>query len=151
MSHVAGQPENVAYLTMFFEGNLIAHIHANWLSPVKIRRTLLGGSRRMVVYDDLELEKIRVYDRGITLANNGESVYRLLINYRSGDMWAPHLEVTEALRTEAIHFVRCIEDRAPVITDGEAGLRVVQILEAASRSIADKGRLVELRSAGVPA
>jgi predicted dehydrogenase len=151
MSHVAGQPENVAYLTMFFEGNLIAHIHANWLSPVKIRRSLLGGSRRMLVYDDLELEKIKVYDKGITLASNGESVYDLLINYRSGDMWAPQLDVTEALRTEAIHFVHCIEDRVPVITDGEAGLRVVRILEAASRSIAEKGRLIELDTGRVPA
>jgi predicted dehydrogenase len=145
MSHVTGQPENVAYLTLFFETNLIAHINVNWLAPVKVRRTLIGGSRRMIVYDDLEpSEKIKVYDKGITLANNAESLYQLLVSYRTGDMWAPQLDMTEALKTEALHFVRCVEDRVPVVTDGEAGLRVVAILEAASQSLLDRGRLVEL-------
>ena len=152
MSHVPGKPENIAYLTLFFEGHLIAHIHANWLAPAKIRRTLVGGSRRMIVYDDLEpSEKVKVYDKGITVNSNGESAYQLLIGYRSGDMWAPQLDMTEALRSQALHFVRCIEDRAPVITDGEAGLRVVKILEAATQSIAERGRLVELDTRRVSA
>jgi predicted dehydrogenase len=145
MSHVQGQPENVAYLTLFFDANLIAHINVNWLAPVKVRRTLIGGSRRMIVYDDLEpSEKIKVYDKGITVANNAESVYKMLVGYRTGDMWAPQLDTTEALRTQALHFIRCIEDRVPVITDGEAGLRVVRLLEAATQSLADRGRPVEL-------
>jgi predicted dehydrogenase len=145
MSHLPGQPENIAYLTLLFEANLIAHINVNWLAPLKIRRTLIGGSRRMIVYDDLEpSEKVKVYDKGITVGNNAESLYKLFVGYRTGDMWAPQLEMTEALRTQALHFVRCIEDRVPVITDGEAGLRVVRILEAATQSLAERGRLVEL-------
>jgi predicted dehydrogenase len=150
MSHVAGQPENIAYLTLFFETNLIAHVNVNWLAPVKIRRTLIGGSRRMVVYDDLEpSEKVKVYDKGITVANDGESLYKLLVGYRMGDMWAPQLDMTEALRTQALHFVRCIEHGEPAITGGEAGLRVVQILEAATQALRDRGRLVELNLAKV--
>jgi predicted dehydrogenase len=150
MSHVPGRPANIAYLTIFFESNLIAHINVNWLAPVKVRRTLIGGTRRMIVYDDLEpSEKIKVYDKGIHLANNTESLYKLLISYRAGDMWAPQLDMTEALKTEALHFVRCIDDRAPVITDGEAGLRVVSILEAATQSLLERGRLVELDHAQV--
>jgi predicted dehydrogenase len=145
MSHVPGQPANIAYLTLFFETNLIAHVNVNWLAPVKVRRTLIGGSRRMIVYDDLEpSEKVKVYDKGIQLANTAENLYKLLISYRTGDMWAPRLEMTEALRTEVQHFVRCIEDRVPVMTDGEAGLRIVGILEAATQSLAERGRLVEL-------
>jgi predicted dehydrogenase len=150
MSHVPGQPENIAYLTLFFESNLIAHINVNWLAPVKVRRTLIGGSRRMIVYDDLEpSEKIKVYDKGITVANNRESLYKMLVGYRTGDMWAPQLDMTEALKIQATHFVRCIEDRVPVITDGEAGLRVVRLLEAATQSLAERGRLVELDLAQV--
>jgi predicted dehydrogenase len=145
ISHLPGKPENIAYLTLFFDGDLIAHIHANWLAPVKVRRTLLGGRRRMIVYDDLEpSEKVKVYDRGITVNNGSETTHQLLVGYRTGDMWAPHLDMTEALRVEAAHFVRCIEDREPVITDGEAGLRVVEILEAATHSLAQRGRPVEL-------
>jgi predicted dehydrogenase len=152
MSHLPGRPENIAYLTVFFDGPLIAHIHANWLAPVKIRRTLVGGSRRMIVYDDLEpSEKVKVYDKGIAVDRNGEMQYQHLIAYRSGDMWAPQLDGTEALRVEAREFVRCIEDKAPVLTDGEAGLRVVRLLEAATRSMAERGRLVELHGVGVGA
>ena len=145
MSHVPGEPENIAYLTLFFDGRLIAHIHVNWLAPVKVRRTLIGGSRKMIVYDDLEpSEKVKVYDKGITINNDAESVYRMLIDYRVGDMWAPHLDGTEALRTEALHFLHCIERGRRPITDGEAGQRVVRILEAATHSMAVQGRLVKL-------
>jgi predicted dehydrogenase len=150
MSHVPGQPTNLAYLTLFFETNLIAHVNVNWLAPVKVQRTLIGGSRRMIVYDDVEpSEKVKVYDKGIQLANTPENIYKLLVSYRTGDMWAPQLDMTEALKTEAQHFIRCIEDRVPVITDGEAGLRIVNILEAANQSLADHGQLVELDSGSV--
>jgi predicted dehydrogenase len=99
----------------------------------------------MIVYDDLEpSEKVKVYDKGITVGNNAESLYKLFVGYRTGDMWAPQLDLTEALKTEALHFVRCIEDRAPVITDGEAGLRVVRLLEASTQSLLERGRLVEV-------
>jgi len=145
IAHIPGQPKDVAYLTCMFDGNLIAHFHVNWLSPVKVRRTLIGGNRRMILYDDVEpSEKVKVYNKGITFTNGPESKYELLVSYRAGDMWAPQLDMTEALRLEAIHFIECIEqDKAP-LTDGEAGLRVVRILEAASQSLAQGGRPVEL-------
>jgi predicted dehydrogenase len=134
ISHIQGEPEDVAYLTLFFDGRLIAHIHVNWLAPVKVRRTLIGASCKMIVYDDLEpSEKVKVYDRGITV-NNGEEKYRMLIGYRTGDMWAPQLDITEALQAESSHFIRCIEKGAPD-HGGEARLQVVQILEAASQSM----------------
>jgi predicted dehydrogenase len=158
MSHVPGEPENIAYLALFFDGCLIAHIHVNWLAPVKVRRTLISGSRKMIVCDDLEpSEKVKVYDKGITddkgiiVDNNQESMYQMLIGYRTGDMWAPQLDMTEALRTEVLHFIDCIEKGECPITDGEAGLWVVRILEAATQSMAKRGRLVELDTARVTA
>jgi predicted dehydrogenase len=150
MSHIPGEPENVAYLTLLFDGRLITHIHVNWLAPVKVRRTLIGGSRKMIVYDDLEpSEKVKVYDKGITVNNKAESVYQMLIGYRTGDMWAPQLDITEALRVEAVHFINCIEKGECPITDGKAGLRVVQILEAATQSMANQGQPIELKTARV--
>ena len=145
LAHLPGQPENIAYMTMFFEGRLIAHVNANWLAPVKVRRTLVGGSRRMIVFDDLEAsEKIKVYDRGISVNPSPENVYQMLVGYRAGDMWAPQLGIGEALHTEATHFIECIEQTRTPRTDGHAGLRVVRLLEAASLSMAQQGRLVEL-------
>jgi predicted dehydrogenase len=145
MSHVEGKPTNVAFLTIFFEDNAIAHLHVNWLAPVKIRRTLIGGSRKMIVYDDLEpSEKVKVYDKGITMDGGKEDSYQQRIGYRTGDMWAPKLDVTEALLVEVDHFVRCIQNQEPSLSDGQAGLRVVQILEAASRSLNERGRPVTL-------
>jgi predicted dehydrogenase len=152
ISHVPGEPENIAYLTLFFESNLIAHIHANWLAPVKVRRTLIGGSQKMIVFDDLEpSEKLKIYDKGITLNGNTESVYKMLIGYRTGDMWVPHLDMTEALLTEGLHFINCIKTGSRPLTDGEAGLQVVRILEAATQSIKQQGRLVKLNLAEVAA
>jgi predicted dehydrogenase len=145
ISHVPGSPEDVAYLTVFFENNLIAHIHVNWLAPVKVRRTLIGGSRKMIVYDDLEpSEKIKVYDKGITIDNDDENVYQFLVGYRTGDMWAPRIDTTEALRTEAAHFIRCVDQSESPLTDGQVGLQVVKILEAATLSMHDKGKPIDL-------
>lgn len=145
ISHVPGSPEDVAYLTVFFENNLIAHIHVNWLAPVKVRRTLIGGSRKMIVYDDLEpSEKIKVYDKGITINNDDENVYQFLVGYRTGDMWAPRIDTTEALRTEAAHFIRCVDQSESPLTDGQVGLQVVKILEAATLSMHDKGKPIDL-------
>jgi predicted dehydrogenase len=145
LAHLPGEPENIAYMTMFFDGTLIAHVHVNWLSPVKVRRTLLGGSRRMVVWDDLEAsEKVKVYDRGVSVNPSPENVYQMLIGYRTGDMWAPQLEVREALSVEAAHFVECVENGLTPVSDGEAGWRVVRLLEAATDSMAHQGRLVDV-------
>lgn len=145
ISHLPGQPENVAYITLFFPERQIAHVHVNWLTPVKVRRTLIGGSEKMIVYDDLEpSEKLKVYDKGVTVGQHPEDVYELLVSYRSGDMWAPRFDTTEALRTEAAHFVECVTRGARPETDGEAGLRIVRIMEAAEESLRARGQLVEL-------
>lgn len=145
MRHVLGQPENIAYLTLFFDGRLIAHLHVNWLAPVKVRRTLIGGSKQMIVYDDLEpSEKIKVYDKGVMLNESSAGVYQLLVGYRAGDMFAPQVDTTEALRTELAHFVECIQMGHRPLSDGASGLRIVRVLEAAARSVADRGRLVDI-------
>lgn len=145
VAHIPGQPVNLAYLTCFFEDNLIAHIQANWLAPVKLRRTLIGGDRRMIVYDDVEpSEKVKVYDKGVTVTNSPEGVYELLVSYRTGDMWAPQLSQTEGLRTEAQHFLDCVVEGRQPLSDGAAGMRVVQMLEAASESLALDGCPVDL-------
>jgi predicted dehydrogenase len=153
IGHVAGEPENIAYLTMFFDNNTIAHVHVNWLAPVKLRRTLIGGSRKMIVYDDLEpSEKIKVYDKGITVNGNGPTIgdgenrYQMLVGYRAGDMWAPQLDVKEALGLELRQVAQRISSGTPLPTDGQAGLRVVRILEAATQSMKERGRVVELAS-----
>jgi predicted dehydrogenase len=147
LAHVPGEPENIAYMTMFFDGDLIAHVHANWLAPVKVRRTLLGGSRRMVMFDDLEAsEKIKVYDRGISVNSSQEKKYQMLIGYRAGDMWAPQLAIREALQAETAHFVDCIANQKTPVTDGAAGLRVVRLLEAATQSMKSQGALVAIRA-----
>ena len=149
VSHVPGEPANIAYLTLFFENNAIAHLHVNWLAPVKVRRTLIGGNRKMIIYDDLEpSEKVKVYDKGITVNGSKESMYDVMIGYRTGDVWAPKLEVTEALLAEARYFIRCITHGERSITDGRAGLRVVRILEAATESMNTRGRPVELNFNG---
>jgi len=147
ISHVPGGHENIGYLTMYFTSTIIAHVHVNWLAPVKVRRTLLGGSSKMIVFDDLEpSEKIKVYDRGITLNNHPQNVYELLVGYRSGDMWAPRLDTTEALSLEINHLIDCIEHGTHPETDGEAGLAVVRILENGTLSMRERGRPIELDS-----
>ena len=146
ISHIPGQPENVAYITLFFATAQIAHVHVNWLTPVKVRHTLIGGSEKMILYDDLEpSEKLKVYDKGITVTPGPEDVYRMLVSYRLGDMWAPRLDNTEALQTEALHFIDCIETGRQPDTDGLAGLRMVNTIEAAETSLRDRGRLVQIR------
>lgn len=149
LAHVSGRPENIAYLTMFFGGRLIAHMHVNWLAPVKIRRTLVSGSRRMVVFDDLEAsEKVKVYDRGISVDQSPDDLDRLRVGYRAGDMWAPQLAIGEALHGVARQFVDLIVAKHPSPSDGQAGLRVVRLLEAATESMANQGRPVSVTNLG---
>jgi len=136
--------EDVAFMTLYFPEKVIAHINVNWLSPVKVRTTLIGGEKRMLVWNDLEAdEKVKVYDKGVDITNR-EGVYDLLVNYRSGDMWAPQLEQVEALRHELSYFVDCISSGQEPFNDGCAGLRVVKMLEAASESLSKRGALVDL-------
>lgn len=144
-SLMPGQPEYAAFLTVFFGDSAIAHINVNWLSPVKIRRTLVGGDRQMVVYDDLEAsEKIKLYDKGIDFSPTSEQVHKLLISYRTGDLWSPNVPATEALAVEAAHFAACVQGQEQPLASGEKGLEIVRILEAANRSIANRGAPVEL-------
>lgn len=145
VAHLNGQPEDVAYITCYLQNRLIAHFHVNWMAPVKVRRTLIGGDKQMIVYDDIEpSEKVKVYDKGVSLTGGTEGVYQMLVNYRSGDMWAPHLATTEALKTEAAHFVDCVTNGTKPQTGGEMGLRIVRILEAADQSMANRGQPVQL-------
>lgn len=145
IAHVEGQPVNMAYLTCFFENTTIAHFHVNWLAPVKVRQTLICGSERMVVFDDLEAsEKVKVYDKGIVLGDPDQVGFEPRVGYRTGDMWAPRLDVTEALQVEAEHFVDCINTGSTPQSDGEAGLRIVRILEAATTSLDLQGAPVEI-------
>lgn len=142
-SHLNGMAD-VAFITVYFPRNVIAHINVNWLSPVKVRTTLIGGEKKMLVWNDLEAdEKIKVYDKGIQVAN-GEGIYELLVSYRSGDMWAPKVEQTEALRTELAYFVDCVANNKHPHNDGQAGLRVVRMLEAVECSLRERGRVVRL-------
>jgi predicted dehydrogenase len=141
--HLNGH-EDVAFMTLYFPEKVIAHINVNWLSPVKVRTTLIGGEKRMLVWNDLEAdEKIKVYDKGVNITNR-EGVYELLVSYRSGDMWSPQLEQVEALRHELSYFVECISSGQEPFNNGCAGLRVVKMLEAASESLSKKGALVYL-------
>jgi predicted dehydrogenase len=136
--------EDVAFITVYFPQNIIAHINVNWLSPVKVRTTLIGGEKKMLVWNDLEAdEKVKVYDKGVSITNR-EGLYELLVSYRSGDMWAPQLEQIEALRQELAYFVDCISDDHTPFNDGQAGLRVVKMLEAADESVRKRGALVYL-------
>jgi predicted dehydrogenase len=145
-SHVVGAPENMAHITLFFRSSCVAHVSVNWLSPIKVRQTFIGGSRKMIVYDDVEpTEKIKVYDKGITLNGSPEKAHQLRIGYRAGDMWAPHIPAKEALQTEVEHFVDCLRNGKCSISSGLSGLRVVEILEAASQSIRAQGKPVRLK------
>ena len=136
--------EDVAFITVYFSGKMIAHVNVNWLSPVKVRTTLIGGEKRMLVWNDLEAdEKVKVYDKGVRMTN-GEGIRELLVSYRSGDMWAPKVEQTEALKTELSYFIDCVTNNKAPFNDGSAGLRVVRMLEAADKSLRQKGRAVPL-------
>jgi predicted dehydrogenase len=141
--HLNGH-EDVAFITVYFPERLIAHINVNWLSPVKVRTMLLGGEKKMLVWNDLDTdEKLKVYDKGVDIRSQ-EDVYELLVSYRSGDMWAPQVAQVEALKIELQSFLDNITQNKPVINDGRAGLQVVRMLEAASHSVAKKGELVYL-------
>jgi predicted dehydrogenase len=136
--------EDIAFITVYYPNKIIAHVNVNWLSPVKVRTTLIGGEKKMLVWNDLEAdEKIKVYDKGVDITSQ-QGVYELLVNYRSGDMWAPQIEQVEALRLELSYFVDCIMNNESPSNDGAAGLRVVNMLQAATESLRQRGALVHL-------
>jgi predicted dehydrogenase len=152
-AHLNGLAD-MAYVTLYFPNGIVAHINVNWLSPVKVRTTLIGGQRKMLVWNDLEpAEKIKVYDKGVDVGTE-EGRYRLLVSYRSGDMWAPRVEEGEALQREARYFLDCIDSGTRPFNDGRAGLRVVKILEAADESLKRRSEIIfpssGLRGTGHP-
>src|SRR5208337_165652 len=136
--------EDIAFITAYFPDKMIAHINVNWISPVKIRTTLIGGEKKMLVWNDLEAdEKLKIYDKGVDVKSQ-EGVYNLLVSYRSGDMWASQVEQLEALHVELQYFVECIKRNETPFNGGCAGLKVVRMLEAASKSLGKRGELVYL-------
>ena len=144
MCHL-GDLENIAYVTVQYPGNLLGHVHVNWLAPVKVRTTLIGGTKKMIVYDDNEpSEKVKIYDKGVSYSQSKEDVYHMLVQYRSGDMLCPKLEPTEALRLVSKEFTDSISQNRKPLTDGVAGLRVVRLLEASNQSIKQKGKVIRL-------
>jgi predicted dehydrogenase len=136
--------EDVAYVAVHFDNGFIAHFHCNWLSPVKIRKTLISGDKKMLVWDDLSSdEKVKVYDKGVKIKNT-EGIHKLLVSYRSGDMHVPKVENTEALKLEAYYFAECLEKNQKSFNDGEAGLKAVRMLEAANKSLKNDCKKVKL-------
>lgn len=140
-NHFPGTPENLAYITLFYDSGTIAHTNVSWLAPVKVRQILLGGTKKMITYDDLEpSEKVKVYDKGVSFTEDPKQIQEMRVGYRSGDMWAPKLIGTEALRVEGEHFVDCIVNKKVPQTDGQLGLRVVELIEATHASMRRKIR-----------
>ena len=149
VNHFPGTPENLAFITLFYESGPIAHTNVSWLAPVKVRQILLGGSKKMITYDDVEpSEKIKVYDKGVSFTDDPQKIYEMRVGYRTGDMWAPKLANVEALRAEAEHFIDCIVNSRVPETDGRLGLRVVEVIEAATSSMRGKGETVYLPKQG---
>ena len=160
IKHFGSKHEDVAYLAVKFENNFMGHFHVNWLSPVKLRKTLVAGDKKMLVWDDLEQEdKVKIYDKGVDIVKQnshyklykeGEEIkdkseiYDFLVKYRSGDMYGPKIEHTEALKLETQHLVECIHHKRTPINDGIEGLKVVQILEASDISLKNNGREIAL-------
>lgn len=142
--HFKHDQESVAYLTFYFSSKMIAHINVNWLSPVKIRTTLIAGEKKMLVWNDIDPdEKIKIYDKGVNI-NSKEGQYKMLVDYRTGDIWVPKLEQTEALKQMAESFVGHIENGNRIVNDGYDGLQVVKLLQAANRSLKKRGESVTI-------
>lgn len=145
VAHFDKNIENIAYIAARYDNDLIGHIHVNWLAPVKVRKTLVCGSKKMIVYDDVEpSEKIKVYDKGVDYIRNREEVYDILVQYRTGNMMAPHIDLTEALNLISREFVDAVNENRKPLTDGQSGYRVVQILEAANKSIKQGGKVIKI-------
>ena len=142
-NHFPGTPENLAFITLFYDSGSIAHANVSWLAPVKVRTVLLGGSKKMIVYDDMEpSEKIKVNDKGVSFTEDPQQIHEMRVGYRTGDMWAPKLDASEALKVGGEHFVDCITNGKTPQTDGKLGLRVVELIEAATTSMRGRGESV---------
>ncbi|MDE2262994.1 MAG: Gfo/Idh/MocA family oxidoreductase [Gammaproteobacteria bacterium] len=146
INHFPGTPENLAYITLFYGSGVIAHANVSWLAPVKVRQILIGGSRRMIAYDDLEpSEKVKIYDKGVSFTDDPQKILEMRVGYRTGDMLAPKIDSTEALRVAGEHFIGCIDSGKAPQTDGRLGLRVIELIEAATSSMRGRGETVYLQ------
>jgi predicted dehydrogenase len=144
-SPVKTYPESIAFISLFFASGMIAHVNVNWLAPVKVRQTLIGGSRKMIMFNELApSEKVRIYDKGVTITDDPQKIFQMRVGYRTGDMLAPQLSTREALAAEVDHFIDCIEGRRTPDTSGQMGLHVIELLEAASRSMNRRGQPIDL-------
>ncbi|MBS0253441.1 MAG: Gfo/Idh/MocA family oxidoreductase [Proteobacteria bacterium] len=142
-NHFPGSPENLAYVTLFYNSGMIAHANVSWLAPVKVRQILIGGSSKMITYNDLEpSEKVKIYDKGVSFTDDPGQIQEMRVGYRMGDMWAPKLDSKEALSVEGEHFIDCIEKQQQPISDGQSGERVVSLIEAATSSMRGRGETI---------
>lgn len=149
VNHFPGTPENLAYISLFYDSGMIAHINVSWLAPVKVRNILVGGSNKMITYDDLEpSEKVKVYDKGVSFTDDPAKIHEMRVGYRTGDMWAPKLDSAEALRIAGQEWIDCIIEKKVPTADGQLGLRVVEIIEAATSSMRGRGETIHLRRKG---
>lgn len=145
ISHFPGQPENISYINLFYDNNCISHIHVNWMAPVKLRQSLICGSKKMVVYDDLNPdEKIKIYDKGVSIEQDSNNIEKMLVGYRNGDIFTPRIDPSEPLRTMTGHFIECIKESKQPLSDAGSALRIIKILEAAEYSMKNQGQMVEL-------
>jgi predicted dehydrogenase len=148
INHFRDTPENLAYITLFYASGTIAHTNVSWLAPVKVRQVLVGGSRKMITYDDLvPSEKVKIYDKGVSFTDDPKQIQEMRVGYRTGDMWAPKLDSTEALQVAGDHFLDCLEANKSPQTDGNMGMRVVEVIEAATNSMRGRGETVQIRAA----
>jgi predicted dehydrogenase len=145
INHYPGTPENLAFITLFYESGFIAHVNVSWLAPVKLRSILIGGTEKMITFDELEpSEKLKIYDKGVSMTNDPAKIHEMRVGYRTGDMWAPKVDNSEALLVESRHFIECIRTGAKPESDGEFGFRMVELIEAATASMRGRGETIQL-------
>ena len=145
ISHTHNEVENIAYMTMNYNSDFIAHINSSWTSPVKVRQTLIGGDKKMILYNDIEpSEKVRVYDTGYYHTTD-EDKKKILVDYRIGDIYIPKLSAEEALTGVANDFIQSILQKKEPLSNAQLGIGVVKILEASQQSIKNKGKEVKIK------
>ena len=145
INHYPGTPENLAFITLFYDSGFIAHVNVSWLAPVKVRQILIGGSEKMITFDELEpSEKLKIYDKGVSFTDDPKQIHEMRVGYRTGDMWAPKVPNVEALRVEAAHFCECVRTGKTSISDGRFGMRMTEVIEAATSSMRGRGETVHL-------
>jgi len=149
INHYPGTPENLAFITLFYDSGFIAHVNVSWLAPVKVRNILIGGTEKMITFDELQpSEKLKIYDKGVSFTDDPKQIHEMRVGYRTGDMWAPKVDNVEALRVEAQHFCDCVATGKSSISNGQFGLRMVEVIEAATSSMRGRGETVHLSRNG---